>query len=120
MPKYNFPKAKQLIEKYGDTVAEASLGIHEDWLWTAETVFEDGQFTQDLDTIETIGGISGSSWGTPTLHLEFTDGTEKFIPCHDETPSEESGPPISLAMLHGALSGPVQANIKPLETEDEE
>ncbi|MDW8718431.1 hypothetical protein Q7W21_06510 [Streptococcus suis] len=61
--KYDFKKAKTLIEAERENIERASLGIREDWYWTADTVYEDGSFKIDLDTVEEISGISGSSWG---------------------------------------------------------
>lgn len=33
---YDFLKAKQIIEDNQKTLVEASLGMQEDWFWTAE------------------------------------------------------------------------------------
>ena len=48
MKKYNFTKAKQLIDKHKDNLESASLGMHEDWFWTAETVWENGKYKREL------------------------------------------------------------------------
>lgn len=60
--KYDFKKAKDLIEAERENVASAYLGMREDWFWTADTVFEDGKYVVDLDTVEKIAGIAGSTW----------------------------------------------------------
>lgn len=141
MKKYNFKKAKELIEKYRDTLVSATLGMHEDWFWTAETIFENGEYKRELpDNADEIyenfikarkegmsllsedvapyrekiliAGIYGSYWATPTINLKFTDDSSKMIPCHDG--GETTGEsPIEL----GVLSGPVQDNITPLSEE---
>jgi hypothetical protein len=111
MKYYDFTKAKNLIEQSKDCIQSASLGMHEDWWWTAETVFENGKFTRsilsnedakemhseyvnrrkggmsifddDVDKYSAclIGGIMGSDWATPTLNLVYADGEDKMIPC---------------------------------------
>lgn len=78
MKTYDFNEAKSLIENTSN-LESASLGMHEDWLWTAESVYEDGEFTIELNEDTKIGGLNGSSWATPTLQLCFKDGTEKMI-----------------------------------------
>lgn len=47
MKYYDYNKAKTLIESTPN-LAEASLGMREDWFWTAKTVWEDGIWTQTL------------------------------------------------------------------------
>ena len=71
--KYDFKKAKTLIEAERGNIERAFLGIREDWYWTADTVYEDGSFKKDLDTVEVIAGIPGSFWGTPYLKIEYKD-----------------------------------------------
>ena len=78
MKEYDFDKAKAIIEKNKENVKSASLGINEDWFWTAETIWENGEYKNNKTT---IGGIGGSSWATPTLQLLFKDGSEKMIEC---------------------------------------
>lgn len=140
MRTYNFIKAKELIEKNKTNLESASLGMHEDWFWTAETIFEEGEYKMDLpdnadeiykkyentrmrvksifskalrkyDSIM-IGGVYGSDWATPTLNLIFKNGEEKMIPCYNgDKEREDAGFPIL-----GVLSAPVQENITPLES----
>lgn len=79
MKKYDFKKAKALIKKHKDTLKEAALGMHEDWFWTAETIWTNGKYTRKLP--DSIAGITGSNWATPTLELVFQDGTRKMVEC---------------------------------------
>lgn len=110
MKNYNFNKAKQLIAENLENLESASLGMHEDWFWTAETVWENGEYKNELNDETTIGGIGGSSWATPTLQLLFKDGSEKMIECSEgETDNDK---PSFLQL--GVLSQPVQDNITPL------
>ncbi|HEM3626024.1 TPA: hypothetical protein U1C37_000410 [Streptococcus suis] len=91
--KYDFKKAKSLIEAERENIESAYLGMREDWYWTAESVYENGEFTVDLDTVETIAGIPGSSWATPYLEIKYKDGSSKMVPCHDDGPSDPSARP---------------------------
>ena len=110
MKTYDFNKAKSLIENTPN-VESASLGMHEDWFWTAETVYEDGKFTTELNDDTKIGGINGSSWATPTLQICFKDGTEKMIEISAGQNDEEKPSWLQL----GVLSQHCQDNITPLE-----
>ncbi len=101
---YDFEKAKELIAKHGEEVKEASLGMHEDWTWTAETIFEDGEFTQELKDGDKIAGINGSGWATPVLEIEFKDGRTETFNCFK---GESTGNKPSYFSL-GVLSSPCQ------------
>jgi len=48
MKYYDFHKAKQLIAENKENIVSASLGMHEDWFWTAETIFEGGEYKKNL------------------------------------------------------------------------
>lgn len=83
MKTYDYKKAKKYIEEHKDEIQMAALGMDEDWFWTAQSVFEDGKFTVNLDDDSLfIGGINGSYWATPTLEVFFKDGTHKKFNCY--------------------------------------
>ena len=48
MKNYNFKKAKQLIEENKENLVSAALGMHEEWFWTAEPIFENGEYLREL------------------------------------------------------------------------
>ena len=48
MKTYDFKKAKQIIKENESNLESASLGMHEDWCWTAETIWEDGKYVREL------------------------------------------------------------------------
>ena len=48
MKTYDFSKAKQLISENAENLVSASLGMHEDWAWTAETIWENGNYKREL------------------------------------------------------------------------
>lgn len=105
MKKYDYKAAKRFIQMHADKIQCASLGMHEDWFWTAETVFEDGKFLIDLDdSSQKIGGIDSSDWATPMLECEMKDGSEVRKEC---SIGENKGRPPSWFAL-GCMSGPVQ------------
>lgn len=106
---YDFEKAQLTIEQRKSEIKTASLGMYEDWWWTAETVFEDGEYKRVLDG--EIGGINGSSWATPTLRLELVDGSEECIPCYKGESTQYQPPFPNL----GVLSEPVQNRMPPLK-----
>ncbi len=111
MKYYDYDKAIKLIEENKESLNCAMMGMHEDWFWTGQTVWENGEFTrkfisnsdaQDLlqKCIDArnegmslfsdewkqfedcfIGGIMGSNWATPVIKFEFNDGSEKFLEC---------------------------------------
>lgn len=110
---YDYEKAKTLIAANQETLKRALLGMHEDWFWTAVTVWEDGEFTEPLNDGDRLAGINGSNWATPTLCLEFKDENEKHVPCFK---GESSGEPPP--MMLGCLSAPVQESLPPLTEED--
>lgn len=111
MKKYDFAKARDLIEAEKEILTEAILGMHEDWFWTGETVWENGEYAVNLATVAEIAGISGSSWATPVIKLIYNDGKERFLECYK---GESSGTKPDFLEL-GVLSGPLQDSIEPIE-----
>lgn len=83
MKKYDFEKIFQFIEKNKEEIKTANLGMEEDWFWTAETIFKDGEYLLDLKAKDIkIAGIDSSSWATPTLLIEYKDGKEVKYPSY--------------------------------------
>lgn len=107
MKEYDFETAHRYIEDNADNISIATLGISEDWFWTAERVFEDGKFLIDLTVDDVkIGGINGSDWTTPVMAVEYKDGTEKIADCYIGV-STDDRPPFFIESL-GVLSQPAQ------------
>jgi len=78
--KYDFQKAKQIIDEKKDLILSASLGMVETWKSTNEVIFEGGKYLKDLDNPELkIGHIPGSVLDVPALLLKFKDGTRDVI-----------------------------------------
>jgi len=108
MADYNFILAKQIIISTPN-IEEATMGMHEDWFWTATQVWSsESGFTEDFNK-EILGGISGSYWATPVLELKFKDGTSRTIACHTgQTADELTRIEQSLFCASGCLSTPCQ------------
>ena len=103
MKKYDVEKIKNYIEKNRESIKSVYLGMHEDWFWTAEEVFKDGEYTIELNENTKIAGILGSTWATPVMQVEFKDGTEKIIACYT---GESDG--VSPYNYLGCISAEVQ------------
>ena len=106
MKNYDFAKAKKFIEDNIDSINTASLGMDEDWFWTAETIFADGVFKVDLENPDLfIGGLKGSYWATPTLEIEYKDGSIKKYNCY----VGESDGPRCPEYMYGVISERIAA-----------
>ena len=82
MAKYDFKSAKRYIQMHSDLISSATMGMHEDWFWTAQTIYEDDKFSVNLDEKNLmIAGLIGSVWATPMLEIEFKDGTSVKKDC---------------------------------------
>jgi hypothetical protein len=111
MKQYDIEKARQIVLKNKKQLVRASLGMHEDWYWTANTIWQNGMFTKILTDDMDIAGINGSAWATPTLQLIFKDGTDKMI---EVSKGQNTCKKEDFLVLTGVLSQPVQDNITPL------
>jgi len=109
--RYDFEKAKSIVESRKDEIIEASLGMYEDWFWTAETVYENGKWKRTLKKGDKIAGIDGSYWATPALMIQLKNGETECYPCYTGKGSRDMPP---FPMSFGVLSGPVQDRMPPL------
>jgi len=119
MKNYDYPKAKAVILT-AQNLESASLGMGEDWWWTAETIWEGGEWkhpifqSETLDPEAVIAGIRGSNWATPTLHLVFKDGRQVKAPCYvGQSEGENPFPGLGL----GCLSAPSQDHFNQIPTD---
>ena len=75
---YDFAKAKKIIDENAENIVSAALGMACDWFWTADTVWEDGEYKVDLlDPEVAIAGLRYSCWDKPILRLSDKDGRYK-------------------------------------------
>ena len=83
MKHYDYDKAKSIIkENKSKGLVEVSLGMKEDWYWTAETIWFNNKYVRVLKENSEIAGIKGSGWATPVLELVYSDGTEITLNCY--------------------------------------
>ena len=84
MKHYNPKFIREYIQCHASELETVSIGMEEDWSWTAETIFEDGvlspRFDWDKDRIP-VAGITGSTWATPVMAVLFVDGHEERVEC---------------------------------------
>lgn len=116
MKRYDYKKAAKIIDAaiLTGNLISADMGMHEDWFWTADCVWEGGAFTKTLADEPEIAGIRASRWATPSLLLQYADGTEKVFSCFA---GESTGTmPDS---LYGCLSSKAQAVLPDIEEYDE-
>jgi hypothetical protein len=92
MKYYDYERATALIEENKENLQCAYLGMSQDWSWTADEVWSNGEYTKILKNDTLIGGINGSSWATPSLKLIYKDGEEDMVPCFkgESEPEDET------------------------------
>lgn len=137
MKYYDYKKAKDFIEANKERITSASLGMHEDWFWTANEIYRDGEYLHklpengldiEMEYLEKrragmsvfseeamaydhhIGGLFGSSFATPTLEVEYADGTSDNFECsmgeYDDSYPDRIEKQVRLPL--GCLSEPCQ------------
>lgn len=108
MKKYDFKKVAAYIQEHKESLVVVTVGMKEDWFWTAEEVYRDDEMIVDLGYESlTLGGIDGSCWATPTMQAVFKDGREVWEPVY----KGESSDTRPAGFSHGCLSGPCQEEI---------
>jgi hypothetical protein len=122
MRNYNYELAKKIVNTFNDlgVLVEASLGMQEDWFWTGETIFENGEFKKELNSETTISGITGSSWATPVIKLDLSNGEEEVFECFDGdwTTDIEFRMQKAKDWVNGCLSVPCQISFNNLEVKE--
>ena len=84
MKHYNTKFIREYIEQHKEQIVRADCFMREDYSWTCETVFEDGQLRKGFnwnDNYLRVAGITGSTWATPTMEVEFIDGHTESVEC---------------------------------------
>ena len=84
MKHYNTKFIKKYIEEHKRQILSVHCGMREDWYWTADKVFENGELSYDYDWESeniSVAGITGSTWETPVMEVEFDDGRTEIVEC---------------------------------------
>lgn len=106
--KYNTSFIKNYIKQHKEEIETVSCGMREDWSWTAETVFEDGEFSSEYDWEKeniSVAGISGSTWATPVMEVEFKDGRAEIVECYADDGEKASQQQIAQQKAFGRATG---------------
>lgn len=92
MKYYSTKIIKEFLETYKGEIKSITLGMREDWSWTAESFYAEPENDWDnsLSSLElnlsgekiSIAGITGSSWATPVMKYCLKDGTSDIMNCY--------------------------------------
>lgn len=150
MKYYDYKLAKIIIEtfKKSTDLQEAALGMKEDWFWTGQTIFEEGEYTHSLPENAPeihkeygdkrkngmsilsdeatkyneifINGIYGSNWATPVIQLSYNDNEQIMFNCFHGSSNVDELTKIekSLNLTDGCLSGPCQEYMDQIEVKE--
>lgn len=108
MKNYNVAFIKNYIEEHKVEIETVTCGMREDWSWTAETVFENGEFSSNYDWSKehiSVAGISGSTWATPVMEVEFKDGRTEIVDCYEDDGEKASQSQIAQQMAFARATG---------------
>lgn len=108
MKKYDTAFIKKYIKEREDKIEFVVCGMKEDWNWTAETVFQDGDFEREYDWDSksiVVAGIPGSTWATPIMEVTFKDGRTEIVPCYFDDGNIASPAQIAEQMKFTAMTG---------------
>ena len=84
MKHYSTKFIKKYIDEHKRKILSVYCGMREDWSWTAAKVFENGELSCDYDWGSeniSVAGITGSTWATPVMEVEFNDGRTEIVEC---------------------------------------
>ena len=84
MKHYDTKFIREYIEKNKEKIENVDCFMREDYRWTCDTVFSDGEFCKGFnwkDKYLEVAGITGSTWATPTMEVEFKDGKIEKMEC---------------------------------------
>ena len=82
-PMKRWKEIREYIEEHKSEIKYVSVGMYEDWSYTADCIYDNGEYLFDLteDFVE-IAGINGSYWATPIMKVHYLDGTLREIACY--------------------------------------
>lgn len=108
MKYYNTQLIREFIESHKNDIDTVECGMREDWSWTAETVFSNGNYDIEMSGASvTIAGIDGSYWATPVMEVTYKDGRREIVNCYtaDEktATADETRRMKQVAMMTGGM-----------------
>lgn len=108
MNHYDTKFIKQYIEDNKERIDYVECGMKEDWNWTAETVYEDGQFCKEFkwerDRLE-VAHIDGSYWASPIMLVHLKNGNITHVECWVDDGIEAERSDILQRKLFAAATG---------------
>ena len=90
MKYYDYKTVYEYIEKNKEAIEEVSLGMQEDWGWTSETVYSNGDYLVNLAEKPFIRFIDGSRWATPVMEVSFKTKTFDAYTTDDGSTQKET------------------------------
>ena len=110
MKKYSTKIIKAYIEMNKDQIERVYCGIREDWHWTAEFVYDLGEYSSNYDWNDKhieVAGITGISWGTPVMKVILKNGDMQIVDCYEDdgtsVPAEKIMRQKAMAILTGGM-----------------
>lgn len=108
MKHYSTQIIREFTETHKNDIDTVECGMREDWSWTAETVYSNGDYDIDMNgTSVTIAGIDGSYWATPIMEVTYKDGRREIVDCYlsdnDTASSEEISRMKQTAIMTGGM-----------------
>lgn len=103
MKNYNYDLATRIVNKLVelDVLENASMGMHEDWFWTAETIWEDGEWKVNFLSNEDADKMSEE------FNKKRTEGLRIYLDEKDENGFSKFNPEYTKfsACLIGGIRG---------------
>jgi hypothetical protein len=106
MKYYSMEKIRDFVAKSEKPIKSVSVGMKEDWGWTAVEIYRKGKFTANVNGKRLkVAGIEGSTWATPVMRVEYKGGILETIECYDDDGFVEDTEMIAQQMGYAALTG---------------
>lgn len=106
MKYYSTEKIRDFVAKSKKPIKAVSVGMKEDWGWTADEIYRKGKFIANVSgkRLE-VAGIEGSTWATPVMRVEYVGGSHEIVECYDDDGYIEDAEKVARQMAFGAATG---------------
>lgn len=85
MKLYSTKIIREFIETHKEKIETVKCGMREDWRWTADTIYSNGDYQIDVSGSSVrIAGIQGSQWATPIMEVTYKDGRREILDCYTD------------------------------------